>query len=348
VKQELTIPKTLSPLKLTLTIILIISLLYPIFFAYIDRNFQLPIILRELVFTTARLCGIALIIYGVIQLNNFVFRGFKAVWLRYIVEIVLILFCTYWFLSAFVTFIDRPLTGSNPADPKLWTFRRYIGLYMLGTVFIYTFLSGMNIYLVARQREAQSERLQREYAQVRLQALKSQVNPHFLFNSLSVLSSLVHVDPELSEKFIIHLSRAYRYILEQKELDLVSLDEELNFLEAYFFLLQIRFDKKIRLESDLPATARGYKLPPLTLQLLVENAVKHNKMSLMEPLVIRLYQQGDNLVVENTMQFREKDGESTGIGLENIRKRYSMVTDKKIAVTTNDKTFTVQIPLLKS
>jgi LytS/YehU family sensor histidine kinase len=128
------------------------------------------------------------------------------------------------------------------------------------------------------------------------------------------------VDPELSEKFIIHLSRAYRYILEQKELDLVSLDEELNFLEAYFFLLQIRFDKKIRLESDLPATARGYKLPPLTLQLLVEN----------------------------TMQFREKDGESTGIGLENIRKRYSMVTDKKIAVTTNDKTFTVQIPLLKS
>jgi two-component system, LytTR family, sensor kinase len=348
VKQELTIQKPISPLKLTLTIILVVSLLYPVFFAYIDRNFQLLYILRELVFTAARLCGIAMIIYGVIQLNNFVFKGFKAAWLRYIVEIILILFCTYWFLSGFVTFIDRPLTGSNPADPTLWTFRRYIGLYMLGTVFIYTFLSGLNIYLVARQREAQSERLQREYAQVRLQALKSQVNPHFLFNSLSVLSSLVHVDPELSEKFIIHLSRAYRYILEQKELDLVSLDEEMNFLEAYFFLLQIRFDKKIRLESNLPATARGYKLPPLTLQLLVENAVKHNKMSLMEPLVIRLYQEGDNLVVENTMQFREKDGESTGIGLENIRKRYAMVTDKKIIVTTNDKTFTVQIPLLKS
>ena len=347
-KQELTIQKTITPLKLTLTIILIVSLLYPVFFAYIDRNFQLPIILRELVFTAARLCGIALIIYGVIQLNNFVFKGFRAVWLRYIIEIILILAFTYWFLSAFVTFIDRPLTGSNPADPSLWTFRRYIGLYMLGTIFIYTFLSGLNIYQLARQKEAQSEKLQREYAQVRLQALKSQVNPHFLFNSLSVLSSLVHVDPELSEKFIIHLSKAYRYILEQKELDLVSLEEELNFLEAYFFLLQIRFDKKIRLENNLPVTAKGYKLPPLTLQLLVENAVKHNKMSLMEPLVIRLFQDGDNLVVENTMQYREKDGESTGIGLENIRKRYSMVTDKKIQVTTTDRTFSVQIPLLKT
>ena len=179
VKQELTIQKPISPLKLTLTIILVVSLLYPVFFAYIDRNFQLPIILRELVFTAARLCGIALIIYGVIQLNNFVFKGFKAVWLRYIVEIILILFCTYWFLYGFVTFIDRPLTGSNPADPKLWTFRRYIGLYMLGTVFIYTFLSGLNIYLVARQREAQSEKLQREYAQVRLQALEKPGQPAF-------------------------------------------------------------------------------------------------------------------------------------------------------------------------
>ncbi|RYF79838.1 MAG: histidine kinase, partial [Chitinophagaceae bacterium] len=120
---------------------------------------------------------------------------------------------------------------------------------MLGTVFIYTFLSGLNIYQLARQRETESEQLQREFAQVRLQALKSQVNPHFLFNSLSVLSSLVHVNAELSEQFIQHLAKAYRYILEQKELELVSLKEETSFLDAYFFLLQIRFDQKIRLEK---------------------------------------------------------------------------------------------------
>lgn len=299
-------------------------------------------------FTAARLTAIALIIQGFIQLNNFVFNGFKPSWLRYIVEAVLILFLTYWFLFGFVKFIDSPLTGSNPADPNLWTFRRYIGLYMLGTIFIYTFLSGLNIYGVARKKEAQAEKLQKEFAQVRLQALKSQVNPHFLFNSLSVLSSLVHVNAELSEKFIYYLAKAYRYILEQKELELVSLKEETGFLEAYFFLLQIRFGKKIILEKNIPVSAEKYRLPPLTLQLLIENAVKHNKMSAQEPLVIRIYLQDDILIIENNRSKREQPESSTGIGLENIKNRYAMVTDKKPVIIETNENFRVQIPLLKS
>ena len=346
-KEALTIQKTISPFRLTLTVVLIVSFFYPVFFAYIDHELTVKVLTREWIFTAVRLTVIGLVAHGIIRLNNAVFKGFKAAWLRYPVEIVLLLFCTYWFLFGFVKYIDSPLTGSNPADPNLWTFRRYIGLYMLGTVFIYTFLSGLNIYQVARQKEAQAERLQREFAQARLQALKSQVNPHFLFNSLSVLSSLVHVSAETSEQFIHHLAKAYRYILEQKEMNLVGLKEELGFLDAYFFLLQIRFEQKVKLEKNISADAEDLQLPPLTLQLLVENAVKHNKMSVQEPLVIKVSVEENNLIVENNLRPREEPESSTGIGLENIRKRYAMLTDRKPTITQTAEIFRVQIPLLK-
>jgi LytS/YehU family sensor histidine kinase len=206
----------------------------------------------------------------------------------------------------------------------------------------------LNIYQVARRKEAEAEQLQREFAQVRLQALRSQVNPHFLFNSLSVLSSLVHVSPEQSEQFIHHLAKAYRYILEQKETELVSLKEELGFLDAYFFLLQIRFSQKIKLEKQVATEAETLRLPPLTLQLLVENAVKHNRMSAQEPLVIKVSAEGATLVVENNIQSREKAESSTGVGLENIRKRYAMLTEKKPVITQSENSFRVRIPLLNT
>ena len=345
-KQSTSVYKPISAFRLTMIVILLVSLIFPVFFAYIDNNLTWKVVLRELVFTLARLSGIAFICYGVIYLTGRI--AGRQHWLRNIAELLLIFFFTYWFLFYFVEWIDRPLTGSNPADPALWTFRRYIGLYMLGTIFIYTFLSGLNFYQLAREKAAQAERLQRDYAQVRLQALKSQVNPHFLFNSLSVLSSLVHVNSELSEQFIIHLSKAYRYILDQKEHQMVTLKEELSFLDAYFFLLQIRFENKIRLEQSIDIDPVIYQLPPLTLQLLTENAVKHNKMSGAEPLAISIRAEGEWLVVENMINRRDQHETSTGVGLENIQKRYAMLTDKKVIIEPSEQTFTVKIPLLKA
>lgn len=327
--------------------ILLVSLFYPVFFAYIDRNNSISSLVIEFIFTAARLSVITLVVYGVIRLNNLLFAKVAVYWVRYILELLIILFTCYWFLYAFVAFIDSPLTGSNPADPSLWTFRRYIGLYMLATIFIYMFMTALNIFQVARQKEALSEQLQREYAQVRLQALKSQVNPHFLFNSLSVLSSLVHVDPELSEKFIHQLAKAYRYILEQKELELVSLQEEIGFLDAYFFLLQIRFENKVRLEKNIPPGYLSYKLPPLTLQLLMENAVKHNKMSAQDPLIIQLVIHDGQLIIENNVSHRDQPESSTGIGLENIMRRYAMVSNEKPVVSNDGNQFIVTIPLIK-
>ena len=128
---------------------------------------------------------------------------------------------------------------------------------------------------------------------------------------------------------------------------LVSLKEELSFLDAYFFLLQIRFDQKIRLEKDIPPETEDLLLPPLTLQLLVENAVKHNKMSAQEPLVINVAVEKDALVVENNIRQRKQAETSTGVGLENIRKRYGMLSERAPAITQTDHLFRVQVPLLK-
>lgn len=342
-----TIRKPLSPLKITLAVILIISVLFPLFFAYIDREADIKRIVLEFIFTTTRLGGIALICYGVIALMNVLFHSNNRRWWWHIIEIVFILFFSYWFLIAFVVFIDRPITNSPAPDPELWSFRRYIGLYFIGAVFIYTFLTGLNIYQLASKKAAQAEQLQRDYAQVRLLALRSQINPHFLFNSLSVLSSLVHVNAELSEKFIVQLSKAYRYILDQKDLELVPLREELDFLDAYFFLLQIRFEQKVQLNKQINIDVAAYKLPPLTLQLLVENAVKHNKMSMAEPLIINIKNINSSLIIENKISVREQHETSTGIGLENINKRYAMITDKKVVIEKTEQSFIVTIPLLK-
>jgi LytS/YehU family sensor histidine kinase len=156
----------------------------------------------------------------------------------------------------------------------------------------------------------------------------------------------VHINAALSEKFIIQLSVAYRYILEGKDIEWVSLASELEFLDAYFFLLQIRFEHKIKLQKRIDLDTKVYKLPPLTLQLLVENAVKHNKMSSAVPLLICLYNEGDRLTVENNLNTRAQVEKSTGIGLDNIKKRYEFLTPQPVEVTSTGSHFKVSIPLL--
>ncbi|MBD2701331.1 histidine kinase [Spirosoma sp. BT702] len=210
-------------------------------------------------------------------------------------------------------------------------------------------------YLAANRRanrrledvQIRAERLEKENLQAQFAALKSQVNPHFLFNSLSILSSLVHADPELSEKFIDQLSRAYRYILEQKDNERVLLKTELEFIQAYRFLLNIRFENKFDIAIDVPKDAQNrYSIAPLTLQLLVENAVKHNRMSAKEPLHVSIQLEGNCLVVKNNLQQRPQTEASTGVGLQNIINRYALLTDEPVWVGESDGNFVVKIPLL--
>lgn len=192
-----------------------------------------------------------------------------------------------------------------------------------------------------------SERLEKENMHARFLALKNQVSPHFLFNNLSVLSSLVESRPEQSGEFIQELSSAYRYILEQSELDKISLKEEMKFLDTYMYLLRTRFKEKVILDSTLtPADEERYSVIPLTLQLLVENAVKHNTMSLSNPLVISIKIIDQMLIVDNLLQLRQQDQPTTRLGLKNIVSRYKLLQDKDVLIEKTATHFTVKIPLL--
>jgi sensor histidine kinase YesM len=211
------------------------------------------------------------------------------------------------------------------------------------------FLGGMVFFqrnaqrLGARTRELEKQQLVNE-----ISLLRTQVNPHFLFNSLSILSSLVRVDTDLSEKFIDQLSKSYRYILEQSEQATVTLRTELGFIESYAYLLRIRFENKFDLDIRIPEEYLDtYRIAPLTLQLLIENAVKHNRMSVQEPLRIRIRVDADNtLVVSNTLQRRPMAAGSTGVGLRNIRSRYALLTRQPFWAGEADGAFVVRIPLL--
>ncbi|GAB3558590.1 sensor histidine kinase [Spirosoma fluminis] len=221
------------------------------------------------------------------------------------------------------------------------------GLTVLAMLSAFYLAANRRAYRRLEDVQIRAERLEKENVQAQFAALKSQVNPHFLFNSLSILSSLVHADADLSERFIDQLSRAYRYILEQKDNERVLLKTELEFIQAYRFLLNIRFENKFDVIINVPeADQTRYSIAPLTLQLLVENAVKHNRMSAREPLQVHIQLEGDCLVVQNNLQHRPQSETSTGLGLQNIINRYTLLTDRPVWIGEVDGSFVVEIPLL--
>jgi tetratricopeptide (TPR) repeat protein len=223
-----------------------------------------------------------------------------------------------------------------------------IGLVMLSiAIIVWSRMLYFRKYSQLYENKAQELEKQQLINEIAL--LKTQVNPHFLFNSLSILASLVHVDPNLSEQFIDQLSKSYRYILEQKEQSLVTLRTELEFIRSYAFLLKIRFEKKFDLRIVLSENALDkYKVAPLTLQLLVENAVKHNRMSAKEPLIVEVVEENGFLVVRNKLQLRPNHVDSTGTGLNNIINRYALLTDRPVWAGEQENEFVVKVPLLSA
>lgn len=190
-------------------------------------------------------------------------------------------------------------------------------------------------------------KLQKENLQSQFDVLKQQVNPHFLFNSLNVLTSLIRVEPELAEKFTEHLAQVYRYVLENKDNELVSLSTELGFLNAYIFLIKIRFMDKVVVNIRLQDIEMNYQIIPLAMQLLIENAIKHNAMSKRSPLVIDIFIDETNyLNVVNNLQEREAHMSSTGVGLKNIQNRYRLLNNTIPAFEKTDTHFIAKIPLI--
>jgi sensor histidine kinase YesM len=218
---------------------------------------------------------------------------------------------------------------------------------VLITIFISLFMHAKAFLHNWRKAAIEAEKYQQESMAARYESLKNQVNPHFLFNSLNALSNLVYEDENKAAMFIDELAGVYRYVLETQDKDVVPVAEEIKFLRSYLYLQQIRFGEKLKIDFLLDGADTW--VPPLSLQMLIENAIKHNIISEEDPLGIRISINKDFIVVENNLQRKTPSGdESSGMGLENIRRRYDMLGGKKVVVREEFGVFSVMLPLLKN
>ncbi|MBL7726425.1 MAG: histidine kinase [Dinghuibacter sp.] len=205
-----------------------------------------------------------------------------------------------------------------------------------------------SVYFMSELRKSvqQQESLKRESLDAQLNALKTQVNPHFLFNNLNTLASVIPEDPGKAVSFVQQLSKLYRHILDVKDEPSIPLRAELDVMKAYIFLLKTRFGDNLEVSIQVPEEKLSQKIAPLSLQILMENAIKHNIVSSTRPLNIEVFTQNGSLLVSNNLQVKNQLNERAGLGLDNIRNRYSLLCNRNIEVTNNGNSFTVSVPLL--
>lgn len=202
--------------------------------------------------------------------------------------------------------------------------------------------------LETRQSIIQSEKMSKENTEAQLLAFKQQISPHFLFNSLNVLNNLIEVDDEKAGEFLDQLTSIYHVFLENADNSLVSLQKDLELAEAYIGLLKTRFSRNLKFELNIEEAYKEYQVPPGILQMLIENAIKHNGFSKSHPLTLKLFTDSTNksIVVKNNIQARKESVTSTGVGLKNIINRYAILTDRVVDIKKNDQEFIVILPLL--
>lgn len=226
------------------------------------------------------------------------------------------------------------------------------GYSLFNAIFIFFFLfAGFEIlyhYAKMRHTEKEKEQLEKDKLRAELNQLKGIVNPHFLFNNLNSLSSLIGENPVQAESFLDELTKVFRYLLRNNQAELTTLELELQFIQSYYHLLQTRYGNGISLHIHLDEKYGEWRLPPLTLQLLIENAVKHNRLQKEHPLEMEILSApGNTLMVRNTVFKREGVVESTGFGLQNINARYKMLHLPEVKIEKDHQYFTVIIPLIE-
>ena len=214
------------------------------------------------------------------------------------------------------------------------------------TTIITLFMHGRGFLNSWRDAFLEAEKLKRAHLASQYESLKNQVNPHFLFNSFNVLSTLVYKDQDLAAKFIKQLSDVYRYVLESKDKEVVPLSEELEALNSYIFLAKMRYGDNFEVEIELD-NSEGIVIAPLSLQMLVENAIKHNIISKAQPLKIKIsIEEEAYILVENNLQEKNNVIASVGIGLPNIIERYQYIAEKEVKIEKTENTFKVFIPII--
>jgi len=233
-----------------------------------------------------------------------------------------------------------------PADA--WQSVSHSIIYVLLISFIISLtFTAIDFFKAWKKALINAGKLKAEMMAYKYESLRNQINPHFLFNSFNVLSDLVYADQAMAVKFIQQMSDLFRYVLDSRDKELVPLTEEVDFMRSFTYLLKTRFEDKLNIIVDLQAEPGEY-IVPMTLQLLVENAVKHNEISEAYPLSIIIRKNGNYLEVENSLQIKVVGGDSKSTGLKNIEQQFGFFTDKLIEINNSNGKFLVRVPILKA
>ena len=329
-------------------------------FGLIFKSFDLSFVketpdyeIRSAVFVLMYILFGLLIWNGGIKISALIERKFENHTTRTRITILILSYLIYGTITAF-------LFGFVYSVTDIIIFNRYeawesftslsYDLIFGSFLFYFLILSFNGIIFYYRQWKENllhTERLMRENTEAKYAALRNQIDPHFFFNSLSVLTNLVYKDPDVAADYITQLAKTYRYILDKKFENMVPLETELTFLDSYLFLINIRHQDSIAVTIQLDKNTRNNCLiPPATLQMLFENAIKHTGFSAASPLHISLSRENNWLIIENNLRKKQNTEFSSGVGLENIKKRYELL-DKNIIVRENDDTFVVKIPIIE-
>ncbi len=214
------------------------------------------------------------------------------------------------------------------------------------TFFITSLTEGFFFFIKWKETRLLSEKLEKENIKSQYERLKSQINPHFLFNNLNTLASLIEENPKLAVEYVQQTADYYRSILNLKDKEVIRLDEEIELIKTFYTLQKNRYGDNLTLNINLNNFTSNSYVAPLVLQMLVENAIKHNIISKDKPLTINVYSKDNKIIVSNNLQKRDQEHASTRFGLKNIMDRYSFLSNRNVEISENDSTFTVSIPIL--
>ncbi len=219
-------------------------------------------------------------------------------------------------------------------------------IYAVINIIVVAIFEAWIFFIESDRAKQKADHLQTELSQIKFEVLKSQINPHFMFNSLNVLSGLINKDVKKAQQFIDEFSHIYRYVLETIEQPVATVSKELDFTRSYLFLQQIRYGNDLSYAINIPADLLDLLLPPLSLQVVLENATKHNIVNEAKPLRIEIYNEGQILLIKNNIQPKISKGNSTGLGLKNLVKRYSMISDKEPVFLIETNHYIAKLPLI--
>ena len=251
-------------------------------------------------------------------------------------------------LAVLLGYLMKELGGFRPPRPGRM-FLRYGASINIASLVAYVMLVSRLLEVLIKNQEValENERLRSENLQNQFSALKSQLDPHFLFNSLNTVMELIEEDKQLAKGFVAKLSEVFRYMLTHSQKNLIALADEVRFVEGYVYLLQLRHSQ-LSLKTDLASDQVAWYVPPMAIQLLVENAVKHNEVSRQKPLQITISQVGDTLEISNPIQEKRTKADGAGMGLKNLTERYRIIADRPVHIDKRDDVFYVIIPLVKN